>query len=55
MKKYPTVTIRIDQDLLDRINKAAGMNYVSRSTLIRTAIMLYLEIHHPRKNDEQDL
>ena len=52
MKKYPTITFRLDEQLLERINKAAGMNYVSRGTLIRTAIMLYLEIHYPRTNDE---
>ena len=49
MNEYPTITFRLNQDLLDRIDKVTGLHYVSRSTLIRTAIMLYLATLHPEE------
>jgi metal-responsive CopG/Arc/MetJ family transcriptional regulator len=39
MTKYPTITFRVDQDLLDRIDKAAReRNYRSRSAYIIDAL-----------------
>ena len=38
MKKYPTVTIRIDQDLLDAVQTLAKELGISTSRFIRQAL-----------------
>ena len=44
MKKYPTVTIRIDQELLDRLETAVEeRNYKTKSAYILDAIRWQIE------------
>ena len=50
MTKYPTVTIRISDYLLTRLNLAAKRRNISRSTLIKTAIMLYLALEYEEES-----
>jgi metal-responsive CopG/Arc/MetJ family transcriptional regulator len=45
MNKYPSVTIRIDQDLLDAVTIAASDKAISRSRLIIEAINLYVDAY----------
>lgn len=42
-KKYPTVTIRIDQETLDKIDYYAEWGGLTRSEYIKGAIMIELE------------
>ena len=44
MNKYPTVTFRIDQELLDRLEKAVEQrNYKTKSAYILDALRWHIE------------
>ena len=42
--KYPSVTIRIDQDLLEAVDRYAQLSNQSRSQYIKDAIIHALEV-----------
>jgi len=44
VKKYPTVTIRLDQETIDRIDHAAKGLGISRSRVIKELIALAMQL-----------
>lgn len=44
VKKYPTVTIRLDQQTIDRIDDAAKKLGISRSKVIKELIALAMQL-----------
>jgi predicted transcriptional regulator len=50
VNKYPSVTIRLTQELLDRMEQATEqLPNQTKSTIARAAIQLWLEIHAPKQ------
>jgi hypothetical protein len=50
MNKYPSVTIRLTQELLDRMEKATEqLPNQTKSTIARSGIELWLDVYAPKQ------
>ena len=50
MNKYPSITIRLTQELLDRMEDAIEKQpHRTKSYIAKSAIQLWLDVHEPKQ------